>query len=133
MAGRHRKPTETGRQVARISAFAAMAAAPLGVAGTASAAESTSSAPSASSVERSATWEKLAHCESTGNWDADTGNGFKGGLQFTPSTWKEFGGRQYAPSAEQATKAQQIEIAKKVQDEQGWKAWPACTKKLGWR
>ena len=61
MAGRHRKPTETGRQVARISAFAAMAAAPLGVAGTASAAESTSSAPSAPSVERSATWEKLAH------------------------------------------------------------------------
>ncbi|KAA1020003.1 transglycosylase family protein, partial [Pseudonocardia sp. EV170527-09] len=57
----------------------------------------------------------------------------KGGLQFTPSTWKEFGGRKYAPSAEQATKAQQIEIAKKVQDEQGWKAWPACTEKLGWR
>ncbi|WP_308252906.1 transglycosylase family protein [Pseudonocardia sp. ICBG601] len=77
--------------------------------------------------------DKLAHCESTGNWDADTGNGFKGGLQFTPSTWKEFGGRKYAPSAEQATKAQQIEIAKKVQDEQGWKAWPACTEKLGWR
>ncbi|MEJ8282067.1 transglycosylase family protein [Pseudonocardia spirodelae] len=131
MAGRHRKPTETGRMVARVSALAAMAAAPLGIAGTASAAESASSA--APSVERTATWEKLAHCESTGNWDADTGNGFKGGLQFTPSTWKEFGGRQYAPSAEQATKAQQIEIAKKVQEEQGWKAWPACTEKLGWR
>ncbi|WP_224390720.1 transglycosylase family protein [Pseudonocardia sp. ICBG1293] len=131
MAGRHRKPTETGRKVARVSAFAAVAAAPLGVVGTAAAAESASSA--APSVERSATWEKLAHCESTGNWDADTGNGFKGGLQFTPSTWKEFGGRQYAPSADQATKSQQIEIAKKVQDEQGWKAWPACTKKLGWR
>ncbi|ALE83154.1 transglycosylase family protein [Pseudonocardia sp. HH130629-09] len=131
MAGRHRKPTETGWKVARISAFAAVAAAPLGVVGTAAAAESTSSA--APSVERTAAWEKLAHCESTGNWDADTGNGFKGGLQFTPSTWKEFGGRKYAPSAEQATKAQQIEIAKKVQDEQGWTAWPACTEKLGWR
>ena len=127
MAGRHRRPTETGRKVARVGALTAMAAAPLGIVGTASA------APSAPSVESTSTWNELAHCESTGNWDADTGNGFKGGLQFTPSTWKEFGGTQYAPSADQASKSEQIEIAKKVQDQQGWKAWPACTKKLGWR
>ena len=129
MAGRHRKPTTTGRQMARVGALTAMAAAPLGVAGTAMAAPS-SSAPSA---ERAATWDKLAHCESTGNWDADTGNGFKGGLQFTPSTWKRFGGTEYAPTADQATREQQIEVAKEVKQEQGWKAWPACTKKLGWR
>ncbi|MBC3193013.1 transglycosylase family protein [Pseudonocardia sp. C8] len=126
MAGRHRKPTETGRTVARIGALTAMAAAPLGIVGTASAA-------SAPSVNSTATWDKLAHCESTGQWDADTGNGFKGGLQFTPSTWEEFGGTQFAPSADQASKSEQIAIAKKVQKAQGWKAWPACTKKLGWR
>lgn len=127
MAGRHRKPTTTGRTAARVGALTAIAAAPLGIAGTASA------APAAPSVEKSSTWDELAHCESTGDWQADTGNGFKGGLQFTPSTWKEFGGREHAPSAEQATKSEQIEVAKKVQDQQGWKAWPACTKKLGWR
>lgn len=129
MAGRHRKPTNTGRRIARVGALTAVAAAPLGVAGTAMAAPS-SSAPSA---EKSATWDKLAHCESTGNWDANTGNGFKGGLQFTQSSWKRFGGKQYAPSADQATREQQIEVAKEVKKEQGWKAWPACTKKLGWR
>ena len=127
MAGRHRKPTETGRTVARVGVLTAMAAAPLGIVGTASA------SPSAPSAENTSTWNKLAHCESTGNWDADTGNGFKGGLQFTPSTWKEFGGTQYASSPEEASKSQQIEVAKEVQGQQGWKAWPACTKKLGWR
>lgn len=130
MAGRHRKPTNTGRQAARVGALTAIAAAPLGIVGTASAAESSPSAPT---VEKTATWDKLAHCESTGNWQADTGNGFKGGLQFTPSTWKSFGGGEYAASPENASKQQQIEVAKKVQDQQGWKAWPSCTKKLGWR
>ncbi|MEU6698854.1 transglycosylase family protein [Pseudonocardia sp. NPDC046786] len=133
MAGRHRKPTPTGRRAARIGALTAMAAAPLGFVGTAVAAPSSPSAPSAPSVEQTDTWDQLAHCESTGNWDADTGNGFTGGLQFTPSTWEEFGGTQYAASAHQASKSQQIAVAKKVQDQQGWKAWPACTKKLGWR
>ncbi|WP_410943957.1 transglycosylase family protein [Pseudonocardia phyllosphaerae] len=112
-----------------MGALTAMAAAPLGISTTAFAAES----GSAPTVESAKTWEKLAHCESTGNWQADTGNGFKGGLQFTPQTWKEFGGKKYAPSPEQASKSEQIEVAKKVQDQQGWKAWPACTKKLGWR
>ena len=136
MAGRHRKPTSTGRQIARVGALTAVAAAPLGLAGTAMAAPSSDSAPSsaaAPSVEKTSTWDKLAHCESTGDWAADTGNGFKGGLQFTRSTWKRFGGTQYAPTADQASRSEQIEVAKKVQDEQGWKAWPACTEKLGWR
>lgn len=132
MAGRHRKPTNTGRLVARTGALTLMAAAPLGIAGTAMAAPGPGGG-SAPSVEKNATWDKLAHCESTGNWQADTGNGFKGGLQFTPSTWKRFGGTEHAPSADQASREQQIEVAKKVQEEQGWKAWPACTKKMGWR
>ncbi|SFM88058.1 Transglycosylase-like domain-containing protein [Pseudonocardia ammonioxydans] len=127
MAGRHRKPTDTGRTVARIGVLTAMAAAPLGIVGTASA------AASAPSVEKTSTWDQLAQCESTGNWSADTGNGYLGGLQFTESTWQEFGGTQHASSPDQASKSQQIAVAKKVQEQQGWKAWPSCTKELGWR
>ena len=78
-------------------------------------------------------WDKVAHCESTGNWSINTGNGFSGGLQFTKSTWLAFGGGKYAPVAHQATREQQIDIAKKVQAGQGWGAWPACTSKLGIR
>lgn len=85
------------------------------------------------SVNNNTVWDRLAMCESTGNWSINTGNGFYGGLQFTDSTWRAFGGGQYAPYAHLATRAQQIEIAKKTQAAQGWGAWPACTAKLGIR
>jgi resuscitation-promoting factor RpfA len=77
------------------------------------------------------TWEKLANCESSGNWSINTGNGYYGGLQFSASTWRAFGGTQYASRADLATKSQQIAIAEKVLDGQGWQAWPACSAKLG--
>lgn len=76
-------------------------------------------------------WDSLAQCESTGNWSINTGNGFSGGLQFTDSTWKAFGGGAYAPQAWQASREQQIDVAQRVQAAQGWGAWPACTAKLG--
>lgn len=66
--------------------------------------------------------------ESSGDWSADTGNGYHGGLQFDPTTWEAFGG-QGSPSS--ATREQQIDVAKKIQAEQGWRAWPSCSKKLG--
>lgn len=75
-----------------------------------------------------ATWDALAQCESSGNWSTNTGNGFSGGLQFTPSTWAAFGG---SGSPENASKAEQIAVAEKVQATQGWGAWPACSAKLG--
>ncbi|GAA5016522.1 transglycosylase family protein [Actinopolymorpha pittospori] len=77
------------------------------------------------------TWTKLAQCESSGDWSINTGNSFYGGLQFTASTWREFGGTQYAARADLATKAQQIATAEKVLSEQGWGAWPTCSAKLG--
>lgn len=77
------------------------------------------------------TWNRLAQCESSGNWHINTGNGYYGGLQFAPSTWREFGGTKYAPRADLATREQQIAIAEKVLDVQGWGAWPACSAKLG--
>ena len=78
-------------------------------------------------------WDRLAQCESTGNWAINTGNGFHGGLQFTPQTWLAYGGGEYAPYAYQATREEQIAVAQKVQASQGWGAWPACTAKMGLR
>ncbi|MEU8140083.1 transglycosylase family protein, partial [Streptodolium elevatio] len=73
------------------------------------------------------TWDKVAQCESTGNWSINSGNGFYGGLQFTQSTWNAFGGGQYADRADLATKDQQIAIAEKVLAGQGPGAWPVCS------
>ncbi len=74
-------------------------------------------------------WGCLAQCESGGRWNANTGNGYYGGLQFGQSTWRAFGGLAYAPRADLATRAEQIKVAKKVLRAQGWNAWPACGKK----
>ena len=76
-------------------------------------------------------WDRLAQCESGGNWSINTGNGYHGGLQFSPSTWAAYGGTQYAPYAYQATRAQQIAVAEKTLAGQGWGAWPACSARLG--
>jgi resuscitation-promoting factor RpfA len=78
-------------------------------------------------------WDRLAQCESSGKWDINTGNGFLGGLQFTPSTWKGFGGSAFAPRADLATREQQITVAERTLAAQGWNAWPACSRKLGIR
>ncbi|WP_399893087.1 transglycosylase family protein [Streptomyces sp. BBFR51] len=77
------------------------------------------------------TWDKVAACESTNDWDINTGNGYYGGLQFTQSTWEAFGGTRYAPRADLATKDQQIAVAEKVLDGQGPGAWPACAPRAG--
>lgn len=73
-------------------------------------------------------WDRLAQCESGGDWGINTGNGFSGGLQFQPSTWVGFGGKG-AP--QDASREQQIAVAENVLAGQGWGAWPACSQKLG--
>lgn len=78
-------------------------------------------------------WDRLAQCESGGNWNANTGNGYYGGLQFSSRTWHSFGGGAYAGTANQATRSQQIAVAKKVLRAQGWKAWPTCSRRVGVR
>ncbi|MEV7187492.1 transglycosylase family protein [Kitasatospora sp. NPDC093102] len=88
----------------------------------------TSGTASAASV---ATWDKVAQCESGGNWSINTGNGFYGGLQFTSSTWSAFGGTTYAARADLATKDQQIAVAEKVLASQGPGAWPVCSVQAG--
>ena len=110
-----RKP---GRSLARLAVVGAVAAgAPLVLAGTASAAPESA-------------WDKLAQCESGGNWNINTGNGYYGGIQFNASTWKAYGGRGMP---HQASKAEQIAVAERTLAAQGWNAWPACSRKMGLR
>ncbi len=75
-------------------------------------------------------WESLAGCESNHRWDADTGNGFYGGLQFTLSSWRFVGGAGYP---HEAPRRVQIAMAERLLDVQGWRAWPACSRALGLR
>jgi len=76
-----------------------------------------------------ATWDRLAQCESGGNWAANTGNGYYGGLQFSLSTWQHHGGTGYP---HQASRETQIEIGRRLQAAKGWSAWPGCSSKLGY-
>jgi uncharacterized protein YabE (DUF348 family) len=69
-------------------------------------------------------WDRIAQCESGGNWAANTGNGYYGGLQFNMSTWQAYGG---TGRPDQASRATQIAIATKVRDASGgYGAWPVC-------
>ncbi len=75
-------------------------------------------------------WDRIAECESGGNWAINSGNGYYGGLQFDHQTWVAYGGDAYAKNAHQASKAQQIAIAEKVRaDRGGYGAWPVCGKR----
>ncbi|MFK4144840.1 transglycosylase family protein [Streptomyces sp. NPDC004065] len=118
--GRHRRyqPNRINRASLTITAGGAGMAIPLIGAGAAHAADS-------------ATWNKVAACESSGDWSVNTGNGYYGGLQFTRSTWEAYGGTRYAPRADLATRAQQIAVAEKVLDGQGPGAWPVCSVRAG--
>ncbi len=118
--GRHRKPSTTGRRIARTALAGAVVGAPLVATPVAHAASDS-------------TWDRLAQCESSGNWSINTGNGYHGGLQFSPRTWTAFGGGDFAPVAYQASREQQIVVAERVLAAQGWNAWPACSRKLGIR
>lgn len=84
----------------------------------------------ASSSASGDVWDQLAACESGGNWQINTGNGYYGGLQFTASSWAAVGG-QGLPH--QASKSEQIKRAQMLQASQGWGAWPACSAQAGLR
>jgi LysM repeat protein len=119
--GRHRAPSTTGRAIARTAIAGAVAGAPLVIA-----------VPAAQAATDS-TWDRVAQCESGGRWDINTGNGYHGGLQFSPRTWSAFGGGEFAPVAYRASREQQIVVAERVLAEQGWNAWPVCSRKAGAR
>jgi LysM repeat protein len=104
--------------------------APHGRKQTASASAARAPRRSGSSVAGGGVWDKLASCESGGNWGTNTGNGYSGGLQFSPGTWQANGG---SGSAHNASRSEQIRVAKRIQQSQGWGAWPACSRKIGLR
>lgn len=101
----------------------------LAIAASATAVTGVSLSPPAQAV--STVWERVAACESGGRWAVNTGNGYYGGLQFSASTWRAFGGTRYAPTANRASKAIQIAIAKRVLVRQGPGAWPVCGRRAG--
>lgn len=111
--GRHRRPRQAPALIVAAGVAGSAIAIPLLGATSASAADT-------------ATWDKLAECESGGSWSADAGNGYYGGLQFSQQVWEEYGGLDFAPSADLASRSQQISVAEKVLDDQGTDAWPSC-------
>jgi len=118
MSGRHRKPTSSAVNVAKIAfTGAVIGSGSLAFAGQAAAATD-------------GEWDQVAGCESGGNWAINTGNGYHGGLQFSPSTWSGHGGGEYAPAAYLATKEEQIAVAERVLASQGKGAWPTCGRGL---
>jgi hypothetical protein len=118
---RHRAPKQRTptRRVAVATATAVAVATPV------------SSSMMGADAATTRTWERLAECESGGNWHINTGNGYYGGLQFSDGTWDAYGGERFASRADLASKGEQIIVAERVLKNQGWGAWPSCSEKLG--
>lgn len=109
--GKHRRPTLATRTIARVAIAGLAVGAPLAIA----------AAPA--QAEGSVNWDAVAQCESSGRWNANTGNGYQGGLQFHPRTWAANGG---TGSAANASREEQIRVAENVLKTQGLRAWPKC-------
>jgi len=118
MSGRHRKPSTSSVGVAKLAFTGAV----IGGGGIALAGHA-AAAPDSE-------WDRVAACESGGNWGINTGNGYHGGLQFSQGTWAAHGGGEYATSANRATRDQQIAVAERVLASQGRGAWPVCGRGL---
>src|SRR5882757_5158403 len=119
--GRHRRPRPTSPAmltVATTVATGAGIALPLFSGGVAQAAEGS-------------TWDKVAVCETGGQWSANTGNGFYGGLAITQDTWDTYGGDAYAQRPDEATRAEQIAVAENILGTLGPDAWPGCELSTG--
>ncbi|MEE9244121.1 MAG: transglycosylase family protein [Mycobacterium sp.] len=114
MSGRHRKPKSSTVNVAKVAFTGAV------VGG------STLALCAQAAAATDAEWDRVAGCESGGNWAINTGNGYHGGLQFSPGTWSGHGGGEYAPAAYLATREEQIAVAERVLATQGKGAWPSC-------
>ncbi|MEV6115770.1 transglycosylase family protein [Streptomyces sp. NPDC052109] len=116
--GRHRRPRQAPALLVAAGVTGSAIAIPLLGAASANAADGT-------------TWDKVAECESGGSWSADTGNGYYGGLQISQDDWDTYGGTQYAESADQASRSQQIAVAEKILADQGTKPWTMCALTAG--
>ncbi len=88
-------------------------------------------APADAKAKHHTVWDKVASCESGQRWHIDSGNGYYGGLQFSAGTWRAHGGHKYAGHADDATRKEQIEVARRVLHSQGRNAWPVCGPRAG--
>ncbi|MCS0600206.1 LysM peptidoglycan-binding domain-containing protein [Streptomyces sp. LP11] len=111
--GRHRRPRQAPALLVAAGVTGSAIAIPLLGAASANAADGT-------------TWDKVAECESGGSWSANSGNGYYGGLQISQEDWNKYGGDQYAASADQASRSQQIAVAEKMLADQGTTPWATC-------
>ncbi|PWE07868.1 peptigoglycan-binding protein LysM [Streptomyces sp. BSE7F] len=111
--GRHRRPRQAPALLVAAGVTGSAIAIPLLGAGAASAADGE-------------TWDRVAECESGGSWSQNTGNGYYGGLQLTQDDWENYGGLEYAPSADAASRNQQITVAERILADQGVGKWRAC-------
>ncbi|GAA0320876.1 hypothetical protein GCM10010302_70050 [Streptomyces polychromogenes] len=116
--GRHRRPRQVPAIVVTAGVTGSALALPLLAATGASAADT-------------ATWDKVADCESGGTWSANSGSGAYGGLQFTLEQWKNAGGLEFAERPDLASRSQQIAVAERVLDSQGPQAWSLCSTSAG--
>lgn len=74
-------------------------------------------------LARAAMWDRIARCESGGNWQINTGNGYYGGLQFALASWRANGGTDFAAYPHKATRAQQITVANRYYAKAGLAPW----------
>ncbi|MBD0420621.1 LysM peptidoglycan-binding domain-containing protein [Streptomyces sp. TRM S81-3] len=111
--GRHRRPRQAPALVVAAGVTGSAIAIPLLGASGAHAADG-------------ANWDRVAECETGGAWSQNSGNGYYGGLQLSQEDWERYGGLDYASSADQASRAQQIRVAEQVLADQGIAAWPTC-------
>jgi hypothetical protein len=86
--------------------------------------------PTSGHAATTATWDRLAQCETGGDWSADYGNDLYGGLQLSMHTWQGYGGRAYAARPDLAGRPEQITVAQRLADEAGWRPWPVCERRL---
>ncbi|MDO5628812.1 MAG: transglycosylase family protein [Mobilicoccus sp.] len=130
--GKHRAERSSSK-FSRTLAAAVLGGATIigGSVATAPVAEAATAAPAVSQTRAANVWDRVAACESNGNWSINTGNGYYGGLQFSASSWRAAGGTRYANLPHRASKAQQIATAQNLLRMQGPNAWPTCSKRAG--
>ncbi|WP_191564984.1 transglycosylase family protein, partial [Janibacter melonis] len=90
---------------------------------TPSPAPTTKSSGAGLDTSNAAMWDRIAQCESTGNWSINSGNGYYGGLQFDIQTWLGAGGGDFAQRADLASREQQITVANRVYADRGLQPW----------
>ncbi|WP_308401654.1 transglycosylase family protein [Streptomyces roseoverticillatus] len=88
-------------------------------------------AATGASAADAGTWDRVAQCESGGLWSANSGNGTYGGLQLTQDLWERYGGREYAPRPDLASRAQQIAVADQILESRGHSTWSSCAATAG--